>query len=135
MKPRIARLDGTQADTSEDRLLDVIFGVQGACERCLPKRVPAVYEMWESVVGQLSLDNLSGPGSVVYPYSDRSEVCAACVADARAYDQAGGDGPGYEVHVAKVSTLIHNDDLYVPSGWNAEHAHVDGAHTITGGAA
>lgn len=104
MKP----LDGTSADSPEERLVDVIFGVLGACEPCLPRRVPATYVLWESIVGEQLLAEIASDGEIVYPHSICGYVCVDCCAEAR----ASNSDQAYVVVVRKLTPTITTEKPY-----------------------
>lgn len=61
MPPLVRPLDGSIAETEVGRLFDLVFGVDGACTVCLPRRVPAEYLLvWE--ITQAYLDEVDDQG-------------------------------------------------------------------------
>lgn len=103
--PRVAPLDGRAAEDRDVRLLDVIFGVQGACERCLPKRVAARYVLWETIddpafLATIALKDEEAPA----PYSSRELLCGPCVSRARL-----DDDPAEGLHIARIHDITEHD--------------------------
>lgn len=81
MPPRVAPLDGSTAEDEDGRLFDVIFGVVGACDSCLPRRVPAkyllVWEVTQAYLDEVDDDGGNGPSCTLHHF------CAEHVAEFR----------------------------------------------------
>lgn len=82
---RYRPLDGSTDPDPDQRLLDVIFGVVGACSRCLPRRVPAAYYLAHEVKDPELLSDEPGPKNYG-PTCTIWALCAECTAEERAAD-------------------------------------------------
>lgn len=100
MSRRRGPLDGTAAATPDERLLDAIYGVEGACEHHLPVRVPATRGVRVRVEGEKILAEVEADG----PYENEYLLCGPC-ATTCIDDHLEPDPPGQEITLVGVRDL------------------------------
>lgn len=98
--PYVRPLDGSMSDDPDERVLEAIFGVVGACEHHLPRRVPATTLIKSRVVGSAIIASCDE----TEPFDTEHRVCDSC-RDEYLDPAASDPRPEWAVVVVSVEAL------------------------------